>query len=330
MPRRPAKSRTSESALIAGGELPAREVACNLCGARDEEVIVRKEGYRFVRCRKCGLIYVNPQIHPEAARRIYSEEYFRHGGAALGYEDYLQDKPLYTAMFEREVHLLGRHRRPGRLLDVGCAMGFFLEAAAKAGWEPFGVEVSRFAAERAERLFSGRIHVGTLEDARYAPAFFDAIVCYSTLEHLCDPLGALREAHRILKPDGVLAVSVPNVAHWLARRSFQWKPTEHLFYFSPKTLSAMLSAAGFAPLATREMKRCMTLGRLVERADHYLGLGRSIRPLLALMGLLRLRDHMVFVSEGLMVTYAKKRDAKPSSSSPPCEVRVKCAWHTLE
>jgi SAM-dependent methyltransferase len=303
-------SRASDAAAGVGVDPSAREVACNLCGARDEQLLRRKEGYRFVRCRQCGLIYVNPQIHPDTARRVYSEQYFRHGGAWLGYEDYLKDKPLYVEMFGREVRLLGRYKSPGHLLDIGCATGFFLEVAERRGWQPFGVEVSEFAAEHARKLFGDRVYIGTVEEARYECAFFDAIACYSTLEHLCDPLATLKEAHRILKPDGVLVVSVPDVEHWLSRRSFQWKPTEHLFYFSPKTLSAMFAAAGFETLHTREMRRCMTLGRLAERMDYYLDLGRGLELLLALLGLLRLRDRTLFVSEGLMVAYAKKGDAQ--------------------
>jgi SAM-dependent methyltransferase len=104
---------------------------------------------------------------------------------------------------------------PGRILDVGCGVGYLLSALDRR-WERHGTEVSPFAARQASE--HGKIHLGPLEAAAYPASHFDVVVLYHVIEHMTDPVSALREAYRILKPGGHMVVGTPDFDGACARR----------------------------------------------------------------------------------------------------------------
>lgn len=104
---------------------------------------------------------------------------------------------------------------PGRILDVGCGVGYLLSALDRR-WERHGTEVSTFAARQASE--HGKIHLGALEAAGYPASHFDVVVLYHVIEHMTEPVGALREAYRILKPGGHMVVGTPDFDGACARR----------------------------------------------------------------------------------------------------------------
>src|SRR5215204_1260775 len=138
--------------------------------------------------------------------------------------------------------------RPGRLADVGSGKGHFLDAARRAGWTVLGIEVSEAAAEEARRRYDLTTTVADWADAE-ASGPFDAITFWHVLEHLPDPVAALRRAHTLLAPGGVVVVGVPNLASWQARVfGDAWLHLDiprHIVHFTPETLAMVLSRAGF-------------------------------------------------------------------------------------
>jgi phosphoheptose isomerase len=104
---------------------------------------------------------------------------------------------------------------PGRILDVGCGLGFLLSGIAD-GWEKHGVEVSRYAAERARAW--GCIHHGDLESAAYPDEHFDVVVMHHVIEHMEDPAATLLEARRVLRRRGLLILGTPDFDSGCARR----------------------------------------------------------------------------------------------------------------
>jgi 2-polyprenyl-3-methyl-5-hydroxy-6-metoxy-1,4-benzoquinol methylase len=134
---------------------------------------------------------------------------------------------------------------PGRILDVGCGVGYLL-SALPAQWEKHGSELSQFAARQASE--HGKIHLGPLEAAGYPTGHFDVVVLYHVIEHMPDPVSALREAYRILKPGGHMIIGTPDFDSACARRfgeNFRMLHDEtHTSLFSCESLRRLLLDTG--------------------------------------------------------------------------------------
>ncbi len=148
------------------------------------------------------------------------------------------------------IGYLNAYLNPGRLLDVGCAMGHFMNFARQHGWDTVGTECSGYAAKRARERFLMRArHQCVLSQARFPPEFCDAAVLIEVVEHLPAPRQTLAEVFRILKPGGVICVTTPNFASYRSLLLLdEWSPiipSGHLYYFTGPSLEKTLSAAGF-------------------------------------------------------------------------------------
>jgi SAM-dependent methyltransferase len=146
----------------------------------------------------------------------------------------------------------------GRLLDVGCATGVFLNGMRRTGkWEVFGVEPNASAADYARRRFGIEVHTGMLREAGYPDEHFDVVSLWHVIEHVLEPVADLREVRRILKPNGLLVLTTPNLDSFDARLFGRfWAGLEtprHLFVFSLSTLTRLLSGLGFELVR----KRCI-------------------------------------------------------------------------
>lgn len=154
------------------------------------------------------------------------------------------------------VGLVGSHKR---VLDVGCASGYFARALAENGCTVSGVEYDADAAEEARPALAELV-VGDLEQldlvAQLGQGRFDVVVFGDVLEHLRDPLPVLRQARTLLAPGGYVVISIPNVAHGavrlqLLRGRFDYRPTglldsTHIRFFTRDNLEVLLHDAGFA------------------------------------------------------------------------------------
>ncbi len=152
---------------------------------------------------------------------------------------------------QKRVRFVTRHVKGGRLLDIGCATGLFLNGFSRApGWALNGVEINRIAAQEARERYGLEVFTGTLEAAEFPDAHFTAVTMWDVLEHLHDPAGTLREIHRILAPEGVLVLRVPNHDSW-DQRIFKehWAGLDsprHLYVYDPTTIRRLLQQSGFS------------------------------------------------------------------------------------
>jgi len=230
-----------------------RYVQCNLCGADDTRQRYQLNSWTIVSCEHCGLIYVNPMPDAETLRAFYTEEFFQGNRRPAGYADYLHDKEIHMHQFRAYWPLIRREfPHPGRVLDIGCALGFFLDMARAEGWETVGVELSEFAARWAKDKLGLDVRTGTLLDLHLPDDSFDVVTLWATIEHLADPIGTLREAHRVLMPGGFILITTGEVEGILDKLSrglcYWYEPPAHLYYFSTRTMCAMLQKAGFRTL----------------------------------------------------------------------------------
>jgi SAM-dependent methyltransferase len=281
----------------------AIDPACALCGGRARRVRFRAGPHAVVTCRACDLTYVTPRLEDgELLERSSPRPRER------GYGDYLGDAELYRWTFERRLRTLKPHiPSGGRALDVGCGPGVFLEVLRAQGWEVAGVEPSaRARAAAASRLGPGVVLPGTLADARFAPASFDLVTFWDVLEHLPDPLGALRAARELLAPGGRLVIETQDVrsraARLLGRRWHHYKHAEHLVHFHRGTLRRALEASGFEPLSMRAgpggkyVRREFLVERSARLAPALPGLVRPLARLLPAAVWIDLGDEIVCVA----------------------------------
>jgi len=249
-----------------------RPVACDLCHGRDAAHLFTKEGETYVRCRACGLVYLDPQPSDAQLEIIYGADYYKPWGIS---EDAAGVERLKKLTFRSLFARLGARTgiREGPLLDVGCATGFLLEEARARGFDPYGVELNEYSARLArQKLGAHRIHQGTLDGGPFQGRSFSVVVMSDVLEHVRSPSALLGQAHRRLADSGALVVVAPNVAA-LSRRILgkhwtDFKP-EHLFYFDPDTLGALLARAGFELLEARPFPKYLDLAYVHRQLSTY-------------------------------------------------------------
>lgn len=231
------------------------DVPCDLCGLADAEPLFSarpdesEELFDVVRCRRCDLVYLDPAPAPEDLGRWYASDYYGPENTKF---DGVTEKAVAFFTWWRGLILKRWAPAGGKVLDVGCGRGNFLEVMARRGYEVHGTELSGLSATRARKLFGPNIHVGQLAEAEFPEKTFDLTTIWHVLEHVYDPLGHLRELHRVLKDDGRLVVAVPNFGSIQAGFGgpswFHLDVPRHLFQFTPQTLTRLLDAAGFEPV----------------------------------------------------------------------------------
>ncbi len=259
-------------------------VPCPVCGAEACDEQFRKEGFTFVRCRACGLVYVNPCLRDEHVAEVYEHQ---------SYSDIVRSLVGPSNEYRRErfgaerVQIVNRFVRPGgergrRVLDVGCATGFFLEAARADGWDVFGVEPNPYMADFA-RHNGLEVRNEPIEAASFPDGFFDAVTLFEIIEHAKRPMEILRKVQRLLRPGGMLFVYTPNFD--CAERlllgpdaHFIWG-SNHLTYFTAETLRGALERAGFVVehVETQGLDLEDVIWHVEQAATHDMGFARAFR-----------------------------------------------------
>ena len=262
----------------------ASPIRCNLCGSSQYYLVHRektpragsagKTGYsiseshlekpdKIVRCMSCHLVYAVPKgpVHELVQDYVRMED-----------TEYVEEEKGRRAQARLILSLIAGQKKTGRLLDIGCGPGLFLHEAKKQGWDAQGVDLSGWAKEYAAKNFEVGVFQGTLDEARFPDRHFDAIVMNDVIEHLEDPKSALREIQRVLKNDGILYISTPDIESFLSRllRARWWGINKyHLFYFSRRTLEQMFREAGLKSVRYSSYPRVFSWNYWVKRLRAY-------------------------------------------------------------
>lgn len=244
---------------------------CALCGHPGGAEMFHVDGSLIVRCEVCDL--VREASRPAATSQVYDSDYYSTESSKGGYANYVLDAGINRLTFDERLRAIeAKLGRKGRLLDVGCALGDFVEVARESGWDAEGVEISAFASAEA-RAKGLRVYTGILEDLALPSGSYDVITLYDVIEHLTDPVRTLREVSRLLAPGGVLHMVTPNVgglqAKILGSKWYHYKPGEHLFYFSPKTIREALDRASFNWIGWARSGSYVTVTYVMSRLRYY-------------------------------------------------------------
>ena len=233
----------------AGTARAAADQTCGVCGGTAIETPVLGP---LARCRRCGFVFY-PRSH-DLARQIaslYAGDYFT--GAEFG--DYASQQPTFARNFRA---YLGRMRRAGatrgKLIEVGCAYGFFLDEA-RSSFDAVGLDVNEAAVAAAS---SRGVHARCAEFLDFTPDSPADVVClWDTIEHVLDPRAYLDKAHSVMAPAGLLFLTTGDIGSPMARlRGAKWRmihPPSHLNYFSRVTMTRLLDGTGFDVLSIRSV-----------------------------------------------------------------------------
>jgi SAM-dependent methyltransferase len=276
-------------------------------------VLVDDPPFKVIHCGACGLGYTTPRVRADRLQEIYDLGYFTSESAGdFGYASYAQDAPGYLETFRRKVRIVQKEVPKGRILEVGCAAGFFLQAARDAGYEAHGIEVAGSILSHARDVLKlDNLFQGTLAEYPGAKRSFDAAVMWDVVEHIADPVADLARVRELLKPDGRLFVQTQDLAsvtrRLLGSKWTHFKQLEHVYHFSPRTIRTLLDRAGFEVLRIRKRGagKLISIGFFIDRMRRF---GRI--PHLLALPLTPLRKKFLYVNpwDELIVT-ARPRPA---------------------
>jgi 2-polyprenyl-3-methyl-5-hydroxy-6-metoxy-1,4-benzoquinol methylase len=208
-----------------------------------EDYSVSHESFAIVQCTNCHFLLTNPRPDAQSIGRYYeSQDYVSHSDTNQGLINQVyQVARSFTV--RQKVALVGKQApRKGRLLDYGCGTGYFLAACQKAGWQVAGLEPNDTARKLAEQNTGQPINPGDL--SQFETASFDAITLWHVLEHVHDLNGTLKQLTRLLKPDGVLVIAVPNAespdAQYYREQWAAFDVPRHLYHFTAPTITRLL------------------------------------------------------------------------------------------
>ena len=259
-------------------------VDCNLCGSAEYSRLHVKHGYTIVRCNHCRLVFLNPRPVPSDLATIYDTESY-YGGTAefenvvVGYADYLALRG-HLHFVVKELLLPLKKLTPGVSLDIGCSMGLVMDEFRQRGWTPYGVDVSSYATEYARNELVLNAFTGTIDQVDLPSESVDLATMLLTIEHIPDPKSALRSVRQLLKPGGILIIATHDVeGFWPRLVGARWRhynTPEHIYYFSRRTLTQMLSEVGFHTFRVTETP---TLAAVTEADATEMGLYTPVRLL---------------------------------------------------
>lgn len=222
------------------------EVHCDLCGEKNRQILFVKEGFPHCRCTNCGLVYVSPRL------KRHLELQKSYGTGTMG-EDQLtaaQKKRLKQAVAKIEPW-----RQLNRFMDIGPGRGWYLNAAAEAGWETWAVEVNSKALSYLKKMSSSHIIATPAEEFESPGDYFDVVRLSDVIEHLTSPRRVVERIFRSLRPGGLLELSTTNFASLsMMINGPQWmylNGTDHIILFDPHTMSRLLTQTGFQQVQIR-------------------------------------------------------------------------------
>lgn len=221
---------------------------CNLYEECTEEkiLLMSKNDYPILDCQKClrrFSVIRNSKTH---LSHVYSDKYFFEGKD--GYSDYLKQKDILFNSGVRYSKIIGRHSKPGSILDVGCAAGFILKGFESAGWKGQGIEPNATMATYGKKELNLDIHVGSLEDFK-SDQKFDLITLVQVIGHFYDVDESMENISNLLNQNGLVLVESWNMKSLIARifgkNWHEYSPPSVINWFSDESLKKLFEDYGF-------------------------------------------------------------------------------------
>lgn len=222
---------------------------CVSCKSRRLEEFITVNGFKILKCMNCKILFTNTDRNNNKSNNdFYNDDYIK--GYALRREELIN-------RFTNHLEKIEKFKPGGKILDIGCGMGYFLEAAKKSKnvkWEIYGLELNKSLRNRANKQVKRQIIAGKMSSLPFKDRIFDCVTCFDVLEHDVNLETNLEEIYRVLKNDGVLVVQAPNyisaMAYICGSSWDWWWPPDHVLHLSYNFLRKTLIKKKFKILSS--------------------------------------------------------------------------------
>jgi 2-polyprenyl-3-methyl-5-hydroxy-6-metoxy-1,4-benzoquinol methylase len=213
---------------------------------------------QIVRCTNCSLVYTNPMENMTQIMKGYAD---------VVDDDYLKTEKFRKLLLKEHLDIVEQFKKSGKILDVGCFAGYFLELANERGWKSFGIEPSVWASKEAKKR--GVTIIGkTIEGTKLPPETYDVITLWDVIEHLPNPHEVMTILGKSIKKGGYIAMGTPNIASLFAKVLGAKCPfliRMHLILYSPRTLERLCKEHGFRVVYIGSYARVFPISYILDR-----------------------------------------------------------------
>lgn len=254
--------------------------------------------FPIVKCKKCGLVYSLYRDKDNEISDVYKmvEDF-----------QYLKEEKGRNLTYLRNINSIKKYIGYGDLLDVGSYCGFFLKTADDNGFKVIGLEPSLWAAEYAKKRFGSKVVSGEIKNTDFQQNYFDVVTMWDVIEHLTNPENDLLKIKQWIKKDGLLILSSYNIESLTAKilgTNYPFLMRMHLYHFSPKTISLLLTKCGFKVIKIEPHIRVVRLSYFLTR---FYKLQNKFNFIIKKIEKSKLGDvSLYFYGLGIMNVYAKK------------------------
>lgn len=244
---------------------------CPVCSGTVTKNRYRIKGFTIVRCPACSLVFVNPRIDDNELYSIYTTQYFRNEDN--GYEDYELTAHLRIKTFQKWYDEIKPFLKTteGLALDIGCAAGYFLDVLKENGWEAEGIELEEEMLESIRK--KGYPVYNTPLEFFNEKKKYTLITLFDVMEHLPNLHLNLEKLANILDNNGTIALVTPDFnsrqRKIFGKRWFQFKPKEHIQYFTKETLQKAVVSHGLSIIHTSTSGQYADTSFLYNRLKRY-------------------------------------------------------------
>lgn len=283
-------------------------INCPLCHSERFREKYKIDSWPIVECARCNFIYVNPRLEKSELLGLYEENYFDND--SIGYRDYRESRELRKKNFARWVSdaiSFVRSEKPVAALDIGCAAGYCLEVFNERGWKPFGVELNRAYAGQLQaegyKVYNAPLLGIDFEEQ------YQVITLFDVIEHLTDLREHFDKLNSILADDGIIVLITPDYnstqRKLLGKKWFQFKPVEHINYFTLHSLTQLAESAGFRIVAHKKAGQYSNAGFLENRLKKY-GFNTLLPAFRLFAGLFNLHHRDIYVDTASLYLVLEK------------------------
>lgn len=217
-----------------------------LCLNKNYTTTIETPDFKIIKCTNCGLHRTIPL--PDSSKDRYHD---------YNIDSYLKNKKILMPFINDIIREIIKIKPRGKLLDIGCSVGYLLEVAKNKGFTISGVEPCAAGAAKANEILGySTVKECLLDEALYQNDYFDIIILNHTIEHILDLAGIFKEIKKIIKKDGIIVIGIPNFgspfAKLVGKRWTGLQHKEHIWQFDPAGLKKFLSSQGFEIVKIRK------------------------------------------------------------------------------